>query len=481
MSGSASTSSLQTRHQECLGQLKAHGQEHLLRWWPQLSEVERGLLLADIESIPWSTIARLIDTHLRPAHTTTAPADLAPAPVYAQPPAPGDEKLYAEARATGEAMLRAGKVAAFTVAGGQGTRLGYDGPKGAVVVTPTGDRTLFQLFAGSVKAARNRYRTAIPWYIMTSPANHDQTVAYFEAQRYFELPREDVSLFPQGMLPSFGFDARILLSEKHRVALNPDGHGGSLNALVRSGALSEMRSRGVETISYFQVDNPLVKPIDPLFIGLHARTGSEMSTKVATKADNLERVGNVCKSNGKLTVIEYSDFPKSCAHARNPDGTRRFDAGNLAMHLLNVEFVERIAGPSLQLPYRRAEKVVPFLDDSGIRRTPTAPNAVKLETFIFDVIPIARNPLLLQVDRAEEFSPVKNPTGVDSLESSKRDQIARACRWLEASGIRIPRKPDGQPDCIVAIAPSFADCAEEVAAKRERIPALKRGDRVFME
>jgi len=481
MTGGTAPSSLESRYQHCLRDLKARGQEHLLRWWADLGKSDRERLIADIESIPWTVVDGLMDTHVRSAPARAAAADLAPAPVYPQPPVPGDEAFYAEAVETGHELLRAGKVAAFTVAGGQGTRLGYDGPKGAVVVTPAGERTLFQLFAAMVKAARDRYGTAIPWFVMTSPANHDRTMAYFEREGFFGLPREDVSLFPQGMLPTFDFDGRILLSEKAQVALGPDGHGGALYALVRSGALSAMGTRGVEIISYFQVDNPLVRPFDPLFLGLHARRGSEMSTKVAAKADDLERVGNVCLSNGKVTVIEYSDFPESYARARNLDGSRRFDAGNLAMHLLNVEFVDRVVGRTLQLPYRRAEKAVPFVDEAGVRRTPPTLNAVKLETFIFDVIPLAENPLLLQVDRAEEFSPVKNPVGADSLESSRRDQLARACRWLEAAGVHVPRKPNGEPDVVVVIVPSFASSADEVAAKRDRIAVLKPGDCVFLE
>jgi len=318
--------------------------------------------------------------------------------------------------------------------------------------------------------------------VMTSEANHDETVAYFEAESYFGIPLADVMIFKQGMLPAFDFSGRALLEEKHDLALAPDGHGGSLKALVKSGATTDMKNRGITIISYFQVDNPLVKPFDPLFIGLHAATYSEMSTKVARKADDLERVGNVCMQNGRVVVVEYSEFPEELAHAKNPDGSRMFDAGNLAIHALDVAFVERIAGEAnFQLPFRRAEKAVPFIDETGRRVKPDKPNAIKLETFIFDALPLAKNPLLLEADREEEFSPVKNATGLDSLETSKRDQTARATRWLSYAGVSVPRNSQGDPDVTIAISPRFAMDREEVKARRSEIPDLLPGDRVYLE
>ncbi len=477
----SNSASIESRYQACLAKLRKRGQEHVLRWWDDLGPADREHLLTDIESIPWEILDRLIRSHvlIRPDHTV--PRDLSPPTVYKQPPTPGQRALYDQAVRLGRDLIRTGKVAALTVAGGQGTRLGFDGPKGALEVTPVGGKTLFELFAETIKAARRCYDSPIPWYIMTSPANHEQTAEYLKSRDFFGLPETDVILFRQGMLPAFDFQGRLLLARKHRLALAPDGHGGSLKALVASGALSDLCTRGIEIITYFQVDNPLVKPFDPLFIGLHAKTGSEMSTKVTPKADDLERVGNVCVHDGKVVVIEYFDLPDELAHARNQDGSRKFDAGNPAIHLLNVDFVDRVVARSFQMPFRRADKAVAYVDQTGSLQEPTAPNAVKLEAFIFDVLPLAANPLLLEVDRAEEFSPVKNATGVDSLESSKRDQNARACRWLESAGVTVPRKPDGQPDVTIAISPSFALDAEDVKESRHQVPVLKPGGAVYIE
>ncbi len=471
-------SDLADRYQRAQADLGRRGQGHLLRWWDELNDEQRSVLLAEIESLPWGQIDALIPTHVLQRPQVEIPHDLEPAEVYPAHPPADRAAEYAAARQRGRDLLSAGRVAAFTVAGGQGTRLGFDGPKGAMVVTPVGGRSLFALFAEMVLAARRRYGSAVPWYIMTSPANHAQTVDYFERHRWFGLPTEDVRLFSQGVMPALSREGKLLLEAKHRLSLAPDGHGGSLKALSVSGALADMRRRGIETISYFQVDNPLVKPFDPLFLGLHAATGSDMSTKVLPKSDDLERVGNLCRHRGKVMVIEYSDFPEDLAHARNPDGSRRFNAGNAAIHAFDVAFVERVTAQTL--PFRRADKAVAYVDDHGQLAKPAAPNAVKLETFVFDVLPLANNPLVLEIERAEEFSPVKNATGVDSLETAQRDLIARSARWLEQAGIPIPRRPDGAPDAVVVLGPLFALEAEELVGRKGEIPAIHRAEAVFI-
>lgn len=477
------TSKLSTdeRHRNSLAMLRPRGQDHVLRWWEKLPDPQRQHLLSEIESIPWDAVEPLIQTHILSVPDRVVRGELLPPQVYPGTPTPREAALYEEAKRLGRKLLAEGKIAAFTVAGGQGTRLGFEGPKGCVTVSPVREKTLFQLFAEMIKAAGERSGVRIPWYVMTNPAIHEQTVGFLKDHEFFGLDGGDVFLFPQAMLPVFDYQGKILLSDKHRLALAPDGHGGSLKSLVSSGALRDMQSRGIEIISYFQVDNPLVKPFDALFIGLHALTESDMSTKVAAKVDDLERVGNVCLHDGRITVIEYTDFPEHLARERNPDGSRRFNVGNLAIHCLNVSFVQRIIADTFQLPYHRAEKVTAWMDEHGFLRTPSRPNSVKVETFVFDALPLARNPLLLEVDRAEEFSPVKNITGADSVETAIRDQIRRAARWLEAAGAPVPRKPDGEPNVSVEISPLFALDPEEVAAKKDRIPSLKHSAAIYIE
>lgn len=474
-------SDLNSRLERMRTELDQRGQAHVLRWWNELTPVERFELLADIDTVPWPAIDAVMDSHIRNVPKVSVAGRLEPAPMFPAIPRAHDRARYQEARRVGTELLRSGAVAAFTVAGGQGTRLGVSGPKGMVAVTPVRQKTLFQLFAEMVLAAQRSYDSAIPWYIMTSPANHEATQTYFAAHHYFGLPIEDVVMFPQGTLPAFDLSGRLLMDARHRLSLAPDGHGGSLKALVQSGAIAAMRRKQIRTISYFQVDNPLVQPFDPLFLGLHTESRSEMSTKVARKAHDLEKVGNLCLEDGRLKVIEYSEMPDELAQKKNDNGSRMFDAANLAIHLLEVEFVERVAGSPVGLPLRRAEKAIPFVSERGDRVLPSTPNAVKLETFVFDVLPLAKNPILLEVDRAEEFSPVKNASGPDSLETSQRDQIERAARWLEHAGVAVARGDDRRPREAIEISPLFALDRDMMKARAAELPPIKSGQPTYIE
>jgi UDP-N-acetylglucosamine/UDP-N-acetylgalactosamine diphosphorylase len=387
---------------------------------------------------------------------------------------PRDEKqrqLYRDAQKRGEDLLRAGKVGAFLVAGGQGTRLGYDGPKGEYPVTPIKSKPLFQVFAEQLTAYSRDFGKPVPWYVMTSTVNDAATREFFRKNAFFGYNQADVVFFQQGMMPAFSMDGKLLLAERDSLALSPDGHGGSLRALQVSGALADMRRRGVEHLSYFQVDNPLVHCVDPLFLGLHDLTGSEMSSKTVSKAGALEKVGNFVHADGVLQVIEYSDLPEELAKQTNPgDGSLRFNAGSIAIHALRVSFVERLnLGGQLKLPWHRAEKKVGYVDERGNAVKPEKPNAVKLEQFVFDAIPLAKNAIVYETDRAEEFSPVKNAEGVDSPATCRRDQIRRAARWLREAGVDVPTGAGGEPDATLEISPLYAISAGQLKARKPRV------------
>ncbi len=476
-----STQTIECRLQACQSQLASRGQAHVLRFWDDLSTAEKSSLLAELEAVPWDVLDDLIPTHIVNKPEVAAPGELEPATVFPCNPPVERRAEYARAIEVGEDKLRAGQVAAMTVAGGQGSRLGFDGPKGMLPVTPVGEFTLFELFAQMVVAAQVRYATTIPWCVMTSEANHAQTLAYFESNDWFGLSSDNIFMFSQQMLPAFDLAGKLVMSSRFGLALAPNGHGGSIKALVDSGTLAKLKARGVSVISYFQVDNPLVKPFEPLGIGLHVSTGSEMAIKVIPKADDLERVGNVCSEQGRVRVVEYSDFPEALAKSRDADGNRRFDSGNAAIHLFDVAFVERVAGRSFQMPYRRAVKAVPYVDETGQAVVPTEPNAVKLETFVFDVLPLAHNPLVLEIDRGEEFSPVKNASGDDSLETAQRDLIARSYRWLASAGVSLPCTVDRLPAAAVMILPSFAIDASDAARRGSKVPAIGAGDEVLLQ
>lgn len=474
-----SNKNIKARYEKCLDDLRKRSQEHILGWWADLDPGGREHLLSEIESVPWDILEPLIESHVHHRPASRSITNLGPPTVYPNVPDDQLSGLYRDADARGKELVFSGKVAAFTVAGGQGTRLGFDGPKGVVSISPVKEKSLFQLFAEIILAMRQR-GADIRWYIMTNPANHNQTLGFLSDHDYYGIPREAVHLFSQNLLPSFDYSGKILMADKSHLALAPDGHGGSLNAMATSGALADMKSHNIEIISYFQIDNPLVKPFDPLFLGLHDITKSEMSTKVAKKTEALERVGNVCVQDGKTLVVEYSNFPEELATSLKPDGSRMFNYGNLAIHAINVDFVDKIVSQGFQLPFNRADKKVTYIDKNGFLRTPRDPNAVKLETFVFDAIPLAANPLVLEVERAEEFSPVKNAKGIDSVESAIRDQIRRSARWLVSAGAQIPMHDNGEPDVVIEIAPSFALSADDVKRKIRYSPRFDPGEEIYI-
>jgi len=463
--------------------LAKHNQGHLLAHWDTLSEKQRSELLNDIEQINFASLSELISTCVLGADGLPLPTDIQPAPFYlAQPPLELVSR-YAEAVKRGESLIRQNKVAPFTVAGGQGTRLGFDGPKGAYPISPVQNKPLFQLFADFILGTNRRYGSDLHWFIMTSPSNDADTRAFFDQNNYFGLKADRVRFFPQGVMPAFSDEGKILLDRKHRIAFSPDGHGGSFLALRRSGALAEMAEAGINYISYFQVDNPLVKCVDPLFLGLHALTGSSMSSKTIPKADDLERIGNFVVADGKIQVIEYSDLPETLAHARDEAGRRQFDVGSIAIHMMSRAFVEKLTADETHfgLPWHRAVKKVPYVDSVGQRREPDTPNAIKIESFIFDAIPYDSKPLILQTVRAEEFSPVKNATGIDSAETARRDMSRRAAVWLDAAGFDVPCHSDGEPDGLFEISPRLALDADQLREAMPTPPPITPGKEHYWE
>lgn len=462
--------------------LAAAGQQHVLQFHDKLAPEGKRKLESQLAELDLGAMSRLADEYVLRKPEMHLPKSIEPVKAYPRQPGPDQRELYQRAEARGRELLRAGKVAAFLVAGGQGTRLGYDGPKGEYPVTPIKSKPLFQVFAEQLLAHSREWGKPIPWYIMTSEVNDVPTRQFFEKNAYFGYDPRDVKFFQQAMMPAFALDGRILLGERDSLALSPAGHGGSLRALDKQAALEDMRRRGIEHLSYFQVDNPLVHCIDPLFLGLHDLTGSEMSSKTVSKAGPLEKVGNFVVADGAVQVIEYSDLPEELAKQTNPDGSLRFNAGSIAIHALRRSFIERLnAGGELKLPWHRAEKKVPYVDPAtGQQVKPEKPNAVKLEQFVFDAIPLAKNAIVYETDRAEEFSPVKNAEGTDSPATSRRDQVRRAARWLRQAGVQVPEK-GGEPDATLEISPLYAASAEQLKDRGPRVKEISSGSAIYWD
>ena len=460
--------------------LEAHGQEHLLTFYGELSGDEQGVLLDQLERIDFAALDRAL------AADVESPSSHGVEPATYYPNDPGSTYDARRYRQAGETLVRAGKVAAFCVAGGQATRLGWSGPKGTFPATNVTGKPLFRVLAEQILANQNRYRVTIPFYIMTSPLNDAATRAFFTDNNCFGLSRRNIFMFPQGLLPSVDAKTRkVLLADKGTVAMNPDGHGGSIRALAASGAVEDMVARGIEHISYFQVDNPLVKVIDPTFIGLHADapdSSAEMSSKMVPKTHPQEKVGVFCRVGGKAAVIEYGDLPRSLAEAGDESGGLRFGAASIAIHILSVGFVQRLTSSEdgFALPLHRAQRRVLHIDPgTGEPVVPEKPNAVKLETFVFEAVPLAGSSIIYETSRTEEFAPIKNAKGEDSPATSHQLQSDRNGAWLEAHGVEIPRDAEGHVAARIELSPLTALEREDLA--RVKLPAsIAAGEEVVL-
>jgi UDP-N-acetylglucosamine/UDP-N-acetylgalactosamine diphosphorylase len=450
---------------DVVDRIRAAGQGHVLRFWDELNKDSRRKLIQQLREIDFDLLNELFENLIQAKEETKTTANLEPAEFIRLPQTPQEEESFHSARSVGEQALRDGRVAAFVVAGGQATRLGSPGPKGALPITPVKGKSFFQLFAEQITALSLRYSATIPWYIMTSETNHRQTEEFFEENRHFGLRASDIMFCRQGMIPALDRHGKLILDAKDRVFTNPTGHGGSLAALYKSGALKDMRSRGIDTLFYFQVDNVLIKICDPVFVGFHLQRRAQMSAKVASKRDAHEKVGVLVKAGDRLGVVEYSDLSDAEKSAKNADGALKFRAGNIAIHTFDVGFLEWLNDKRFRLPWHVAHKVVPSIDELGQPHRPTQPNGYKFETFVFDALTQAERTAILEVRREEEFSPVKNRDGEDSEKTAQRDMINFYGQWLERAGVSIPRDAHGNVIGRIEVSPHFAHDADELASK----------------
>ncbi len=445
------------------------GQGHVFKYFDSLSKNEQNALLAQLEMVDLDELDHLNKT-LVFAENTDAGIDfskLQPAPYEPLPADKAADPKWSEAKVIGEEAIRAGKLAAFVVAGGQGTRLGFNAPKGLYKITPVKQKSLFQVFAEKILSASRKYGVSIPWIVMTSHINNKATVEFFEQNNFFGLDKNDVIFFKQGLMPAVDLNGKIILESKGKIAMTPDGHGGCLRGMVRSGAIDELKRRGIECVSYFQVDNPLVDIIDPYFVGFHILGKSQMSSKMIAKAYALEKVGHFCMLDGKLTVVEYSDLPAEYQEQTDANGKLKFIAGSVAIHVLDVAFIEALGSSKRaedRLPFHRANKKIPFVGENGETVKPEKPNGVKFEMFVFDALPMAKNPVIIEGFRGDEFSPVKNAEGLDSPATCKNHQKAQWRRWFEKAGVDIPCGKDGVPTIDIEVSPLFASNADDFVA-----------------
>ena len=453
-----------TTQADLIERLKSFGQEHLLQFWDDLDESGRKSLTDQIAKIDFVQIAGLYEERDQ-AEEVVALANRAGEPSAIRLGDPSNRFSPEEARRRGVEALAGGKVAVLVVAGGQGTRLGFEHPKGMYPIGPVSEASIFQIHVEKIVATARRYGAAVPFYVMVSPATDQETRDYFDENDRFGLAESDFRVFCQGTMPAVDdASGRVLLSDRGQIAVSPDGHGGTLAALEASGALAEMVERGIEQIFYFQVDNPLVDICSPELLGYHLLAESELSSEVVAKKDPKDRVGNVVEIDGRLRVIEYSDLPDEVAQRRHDDGSLAIWAGSIAVHVFDVAFLRRMIDRADALPFHIAHKKVGYIDGEGVAHQPSEPNAYKFERFIFDLLPSAENALVVEVDPQLHFAPLKNASGApeDTPEAVREQMIALHADWLRKAGVEVR---DGTP---VEISPLMALDAEELA---ERVAA----------
>lgn len=444
---------------------EAHGQEHIFRFWKILNEESRQNLASSVAQIDFDLLDRLISQWVLHEPPKEEFDVILPIPII--PPARIESPEARHTFEVGEDILRAGRVGAFMVAGGQGTRLGYEGPKGAYPIGPITGKSLFQYHAEKIINIQNRYQVTFPWYIMVSPANEGATRSFFEQHEYWGLAKENVLFFSQRMVPCVDTHGKLILESLDKIAMSPNGHGGCIQALVESGALADANARGIDILSYFQVDNWAVKIADPFFIGYHYLRNALMSSKCHRRNDPREAVGVHCLCDGIYRVIEYSEldlYPQLLES--DAEGNPVHFAGNPAIHLIAPAFVHQLYDHFDTFPWHRAFKKIPYIKDDGTLCKPTAPNGYKFELFVFDALRfIPHPPVALEIERGGEYTPIKQFDGVNSVVAARVEMAQYWAAWLEAAGYRLPRDNNGVCNVPLEISPAYALTQEEFVSK----------------
>lgn len=405
-------------------------QEHILHFWDELSEQEQKHLLEIAGAINF----RKIQKYYKIAKTENKPINfslLEPSD-YVKQNDERREKFYQ----LGSEALKSGKVAFLTVAGGQASRLGFDLPKGCFRISPITQKSLFQIFAEKILFYSNLYNQPLKWFIMTSIDNFKTTVDFFSQNNYFNLDKKNVFFFKQGINPTVTSESGdLILKNKSELFMNPNGHGGILGALTSQGYISQMEHLGIEYLSYFQVDNPLINMADPYFIGCHIDENSNISTKVIRKEFAEEKLGiamQECKST-KRKIVEYSDIPEKIMKQQDENGDLLFNMGSTGIHIFSVSFIKK-ASSKLPIHIANKEMTLPNINNSDNPEKKIS--VLKFETFVFDTIPLAKKAIFFETSRNEEFFPLKNKTGTDSIETCIDGQINLYRSWLKDLGCK---------------------------------------------
>ncbi|XP_051158020.1 UDP-N-acetylhexosamine pyrophosphorylase [Leptopilina boulardi] len=426
--------------------LEKFNQVHLLRFWDKISDQEKSTLFKDILELDLPEVTSYFAKSLISikANRENLDSKIKPIPenVFESVCSSTKEKLE-QYELTGLKEISEGRVAILLLAGGQGTRLGVNYPKGMYDVGLPSHSTLFRLQALRIRKlqelAEEKFKKHghITWYIMTSEATHETTLLYFEKNDYFGLKKENIKAFKQEMLPCFTFDGKIILDEKCHISKAPDGNGGLYRALKIQGVLDNMKKRGINSVHVFSVDNILVKIADPIFLGFCLSRSADCGVKVVPKRSPNEAVGVVCQVEGQYRVVEYSEITSKTAELRNNDGELVFNAGNICNHYFTLDFLCAVGNEHEgELDLHVAKKKIPYINENGIKIIPNSPNGIKVEKFVFDVFKFAKNFAVWETIRECEFSALKNPdvAGFDCPSTVRKDLMSLQKKWLINAG-----------------------------------------------
>lgn len=396
-------------YNETLEMLKKHGQEQLLRYYDELSDESKASLLAQIGQIDWSLLSLLDRKEMKVEKGELSPLG-----------ALEIDEINArrdEFEKVGIEALKAEKVGAVLLAGGQGTRLGFDGPKGTFPIGVTRELYIFECLINNLMDVVKRVGAWVPLYIMTSEKNNDATVKFFNEHNFFGYDKDHVHFFIQEMAPSVGYDGKILLEGKDRISLSPNGNGGWFKSLVNAGCLDHMKEIGVEWLTVFAVDNVCQRINDPAFVGATIASGRDCGAKVIAKANPTEKVGVLCLEDGKPSIVEYYEITDDMKNLRDERGELLYKFGVILNYMFKLSKLEDILRDTM--PVHVVEKKIPYINEQNELVKPTEPNGYKFETLVLDMIHLMDSCLSYEVVREREFAPVKNPTGVDSVESAR--------------------------------------------------------------
>lgn len=394
--------------------LKKYNQDHLLKFYETLKEDKKEKILSQIEKIDFDQISNLYEKTNQKIEFGDAKIE----PISYIDKSKLTKEEIDEYEKIGAEIIKTGKYAVVTMAGGQGTRLGHKGPKGTFDLGLDSHKSIFEILCDTLKEAKNKYGVFVPWYIMTSEENNEQTTEFFEKNNYFGYDKEKIMFFKQGQLPMCNTEGKLILDENGLIKEAADGHGGVFESMKKDGVIEDMNNKDVQWIFIGGVDNVLAKMVDSIFVGFSIKKNVLAAGKSVVKAGPKERVGVFCKRNGKPSVIEYTEITEEMAEAQNESGDLLYGESHILCNLFNIKAVENIS--EKKLPYHSAFKKAKYINEKGELIVPEKPNAYKFEAFLFDAFESLDDMAIMRVKREEEFAPVKNAEGVDSPETARK-------------------------------------------------------------